>query len=339
MIALRRIISVRSSAYICSEDTVMRVNPLLAEMSVNDLQRRYSGAFVRYKDRIVLVEDFALMAGSAVKFMYTTEKGRVTEQFNPTLLDIERPKPRWIYQAHRKAAYYLNYTFDRQWHRGITRQNTQITCLNAKGVSQVRIPSVELFEVINDFYLAPFHSIKCSMQDVKAQIAKDGFAPLSPYIMIAKLNSPAIGKEQSYVWYREKCVGGLGDIESIFVQELKELVGDYTNENNAKHVPGGKSATIIKQIQRPVEFMVEAPDVVFEPPRRQAGPRRFALDMGRGEVAGDAPVVHQDEPDAIADLAELFGRDDPPPNAEEQERARQAIGRLVARARRGGNGN
>lgn len=214
----------------------MRTNPLLKEMTLADLQRRYNGSLVRYNGQMVLVDDFTI-AREGFKIVYTIETGRKSLAFDFNLLDIERPRPRWIYRPEEKKAYYINYLFDRQWHRGFCRSNTQLLSLWPKGGANVKIPSVQLFTVLDGFYTEPFNTIKCSVKDVNKTIADTGIMQLSPYVVIS-----LAGNAKPVVYYREKCIGYFGEVESLFAPEMKELVGDYRNEDNVRTVPSGAAA-------------------------------------------------------------------------------------------------
>lgn len=225
----------------------MLINPLLKEMDLHDLNRRYSNTFVRYNDEVVFIGEFVPIIGG-IEFSYTTIKSRLTKKFNHNLLDITRPQPRWIISD--KRPYYLNYIFDRQWHRGFCKQNSKIRSL---GRDVNLLPSLGCISLLQKFYDDPWEKINISTDEVKKRCMKDGSILLSPQVLVSG--------DDLNVYFRELYIGNLGKVYPAFTQELKELVKDYVNEDTAFPVrnqnPRGKQERPLFRFQGVVDGVVQ----------------------------------------------------------------------------------
>lgn len=204
------------------------VNPLLKDMGVDDISKRYTNTFVRYDGNILYIQgfttDFNNVGKNKVNIVYSHKKGLKTDTFNPELLDTYRPPPRWL-KVNQKP-FYIHYLFERQWHRGFCRQNTSILGM---GYRYVEIPSMECFDIIEELY-KPSEIIRCTTSKLN-KILKEGPVILSPQIAVIPREDGLINE----VFFRERPIGLFGKVEKLFEQELRELISDY--ENDAPVVP------------------------------------------------------------------------------------------------------
>jgi hypothetical protein len=101
--------------------------PLLATMTINDLNQRYAESFVFYDGGVHYIREF-FPDGPKVK-MYVTNpdpyQDNLTFDFVWTALETTRPKSRW-YPDGNGSFLYLAYLPQRQYSRGICRNNTVV---------------------------------------------------------------------------------------------------------------------------------------------------------------------------------------------------------------------
>lgn len=201
----------------------MVINPDLQEMTSDDLRRRYEETFVRYDDRIVLVKGFGgPIRGQTITFI--SWEGFQESKFNAKLLDISRPAPRWILLEN-KLPRYIYYSFERQFHRGFSRDNIVIRDDRGRVVG---IPAFnDALNLFDEFYRAPLKRQRISFEEAKN--TKETLI-LSPQILLTQSSG------EPCVFFREKYIGVLGNVLPEFEQELIEVIGDYVNERPAREV-------------------------------------------------------------------------------------------------------
>ena len=227
------------------------INTLLNDMTVEDLHRRYSNTFIRYDGEIIFVHGFdGLNVQKSIK--YVTNRGIRVKPFDGNLLDASRPAPRWI-KVDDKSFYYINYLFERQWHRGFCKSNTVVR--NRLGDKTAVGDGMIMFQLLDILYNNNNDQrLRYSMKDVYESVAAGKSLLLSPQILI----SPDVAKNP-LVLFREKVIGYFGKVEKYFVQELKESIGDYVNEDHVQPVsrPARKVGRAVK-INRVEELPLEA---------------------------------------------------------------------------------
>lgn len=275
----------------------MVTNELLGHMSTEDLSRRYRGSFVRYGGEIILVNDFFSMT----EFSYYTAKGMHTRPFEWPKLDVSRPAPQWF--AYQERAYYLNYLWARQWHRGFCAANTVIR--SYKG-PVIRFPQTMHFEMLDIVHKETPRQLFQTTEEVRSMAKDKGCLILSPQILV-------IGEyDECNVYFRELNIGPLGNVVATFADELKELIGDYKNVNDVPVVPVPKrpakkargEADELGNIFPEVEDVVRvAQGIVRDNPRlRELLQREQARIQERAAdgIAGLGPIERQNVDDFFA---------------------------------------
>lgn len=201
-------------------------NLLLKHMDKHDLDRRYSSTYVRYRNRIVYVNNFELGLDKPY-INFTDAKGRYSEIFDGDSIDISRPKPCWVLAGRQNPkAYYVNYKFERQWSRGFCQKNSII---RTAGNNMNLLPKMICLSILEAFYKPrPKNKVSYTLVDVKENLEESSFCLLSPDVLVQR--QPIQGR--TVVYYKEADIGDFGKIDPLFVQELKELVKDYNNDEN-----------------------------------------------------------------------------------------------------------
>lgn len=213
-------------------------NPILAEMSVEDLQQRYLNTFVRYNNKIIYIS--SIYNDKYIDVIHT--HGRENIRFDSHLLDISRPRPRWV--IYNDRPYYVYYLFTRQFRRGFSSENTVIQCINI--IVNIN-NNASTFDILNKMYMQECEKIKMSTEEL-LQLTKSHHScvQLSPQIMVIN-----VGKERA-VFFREKFIGNYGSVDLNFVEELKEHIGDYKNENAVQPIRADEEPAKIKNQARPI---------------------------------------------------------------------------------------
>lgn len=210
----------------------MLVNPLLFDMTTQDLAQRYRNTFAKYDNAISFISNI-----STKEIYITTRKGSSVLQFDPRKLDVFRPAPRWV--VNENDLFYIHYKFNKQFARGFCADNTTILTFNPQGVfgRKLRFPEMKVFNALTTLYDAEINTIRCSVRDVFKELDKQGWMLLSPQVVIIQDEGA-----NNQIFFREKCIGLFGSCNPLFCQEVKELVGDYTNEDDAWHIRNPKAA-------------------------------------------------------------------------------------------------
>jgi hypothetical protein len=263
----------------------MLTNDLLPEMSVEDINRRYRGSYVRYDNRIVLVDEFI----TRESFIYTTRKGVFHKAFDWRLLDISRPIPQWF--MFDDKAFYIYYPPARQWHRGFCANNTVIRDRHG---SQQRWPGPLLFAMLEKAY-EETPRLSVTTAEVMQRCAEMGFAVLSPQVLVNSSKNKN-GEISMEVLFREMPIGSFGRVVPAFEHEMKELIGDYVNVNDVSVVPVSKRSAKEKAVLR------ELGDILGE----NGFGGEFDREAVRGAVARLRPFIADDldDEDEGGDAAE-----------------------------------
>lgn len=195
----------------------MVINPALQEMTSEDLHRRYEDTFVRYDGQIVLIKSFSgHIKEQTIAFI--SREGFQESKFNALLLDISRPPPHWFFIG--EEAKYICYSFERQFHRGFSRDN--IIIRDNWGRTNGIPGFFDALTLFDEFYKVPLKRQRISFNEAKN--TKETLI-LSPQILLTR-----DVENDSCVFFREKCIGKLGNVLPEFEQELTEVIGDYVNE-------------------------------------------------------------------------------------------------------------
>lgn len=200
----------------------MLANPMLAELTIDDLSRRYEGSFVKYNDSVVLVKSFTASFGGKVSIGFAGLEGYEEKPFDYRLLDISRPLPRWVIVPDgEEAPYFINYTFARQFVRGFNPENTTIRRCRVK---RNILPSFACCIILQEFYKEPMKKQRITLKEA-LNIETDKL--LSSQILLSR-NADGDSVD---VFFREKYIGVVGKVLREFEQEMTELIGDYINEH------------------------------------------------------------------------------------------------------------
>lgn len=101
------------------------VEPLLKDMSNDDLNQRYANSYVLYNKTVYYISGFIIGNKGQPILVGTDRRGRDTNlslEFDWQLLDTSRPESKWYEWAG--ALMHLSYQPRRQYSRGICRNNT-----------------------------------------------------------------------------------------------------------------------------------------------------------------------------------------------------------------------
>lgn len=109
--------------------------PILAEISVQDLNQRYSSSFTYYRNQVIFILRFH--PGVLIEYITSAEETR-SEVFEWEALNTNRPPARWydlskykfrgshtfVGDRSRSQLAFLSYPPRRQWHRGFIAPNS-----------------------------------------------------------------------------------------------------------------------------------------------------------------------------------------------------------------------
>jgi hypothetical protein len=229
----------------------MLLNPELAIMLENDINRRYAGSYIRYDKEIVYVHSI-----EKAKINYVKSNEGVIKKFEWEKVDCFRPAPRWV-QFNNKF-YYVSYLMERQFTRGFSRSSSSIW--NPMD-GQVPIPSTKVWGILKELYDPVPKRILTNTNEVLAKLQISEGVLLSPQVLLVNGNNGIVN-----VFFREYGIGTLKRLNPLFLQEIKELIGDY-DENDARFIPGIEPAAQ-RARKKAMGDPVFAPLEVARPARR-----------------------------------------------------------------------
>lgn len=186
----------------------MLVNPELGNMTEQDLNRRYSNSYVKYGDKIVWVVEFPTRTRIAIA---TGNEVRI-EKFNWALLDVERPRPKWV--QYKKEFFFVSYLMERQFTRGFNYNSTSIWCPNG---NHLDIPGPKAPDVFDLFYKKQPYK-RLSVKQIRDELKTSTGVLLSPQLLV--YGPPGM------IMFRDQFLGELGKIGDLFLPEVKELIED-----------------------------------------------------------------------------------------------------------------
>ena len=232
----------------------MLANPMLAELTIDDLSSRYEDSFVKYNDSVVLVKSFTASLDGKVIIGFTGLEGYEEKPFDYRLLDISRPLPRWVIVPDGgEASYFINYTFARQFVRGFNPENTTIRRCRVK---RNILPSFACCIILQEFYKEPMKKQRITLKEA-LNIEADKL--LSSQILLSR-NADGDSVD---VFFREKYIGVVGKVLREFEQEMTELIGDYVNEH-----PVGEAEEAIRRFgnaavgqRKKAQFVLEVDEI------------------------------------------------------------------------------
>lgn len=104
-------------------------NPLLADMSVEDLNQRYRNTYVLYNNVPTYIREFLDKGHVIINTQKTAEE---VVEFGWAKLNVMRPRSRWFVGKDVNYSFYLSYPPKKQFHRGLCAENTQLSIVYRK---------------------------------------------------------------------------------------------------------------------------------------------------------------------------------------------------------------
>lgn len=105
----------------------------LLDMNSNDFVQRYSGTYVKYDGKPFYIGNLSktkakIVAAVQDLSMPILDRAEKVMELDVRLLDISRPKVQWYFKRYKGALipFLLEYSFQRQWKRGVCEGNTTI---------------------------------------------------------------------------------------------------------------------------------------------------------------------------------------------------------------------
>lgn len=235
----------------------MLVNPALKGMSQDDLNQRYSNTFAQYDGKLIWIDYFD--AGGQTIVVREHRKSRVEHPFDYTKLNVERPNTGWfVDEEDTKLPFYLGYTNQRQWKRGICDATTLLY------MPIYFEPSY--FEVYGQAYQKrELFKLQFPMAEIQRRVKDHRFLILQNNLAVVRT-----ADSSSSIYFRNAEIGRWYDKAGILLQsdafkeELEESIPDlvFTLPKPPKVEYGKDPETFLRKKVRaqvnPVHEIVEA---------------------------------------------------------------------------------
>lgn len=200
----------------------MKTNPVLATLSVDDLNQRYRESYIRYKDVPVFCSSFAQEGNqvliNAVPLGLNTDAEAPYQPFDWKMLDITRPESQWLVVNVDKNTIpvHISKKISKQWSRGFSTRTYNLFA-----------PISGVYGLITSVAAKAFTTTPQgrNMQPV-AKLLDEPYVQLSSQIM--SISDP--GSKESVIYLRQHPIAKVDRKAKVilekqaFAQELKEVL-------------------------------------------------------------------------------------------------------------------
>lgn len=197
----------------------MLVNPALKGMSQDDLNQRYSNTFAQYDGKLVWIDYFD--AGGQVMVAREHRKERVEHQFDYTKLNVERPNTGWfVDEGETNLPFYLGYTNQRQWKRGICDATTLM-------YMPIYFEPAYFHVYAQAYKKRELFKLQFPMAEIQKRVKDSRFLILQNNLAVVRTDD-----SRSSIYFRNAEIGRWSDKDGIrlqsdaFKEELEESIPD-----------------------------------------------------------------------------------------------------------------